>query len=86
MDNTASASKHEEIYHWLQQAAAERGIQATLHTHLAKEDARYLYLPVRLEKMADAYDRAATLQDLEDAWNNRDPRPHWRLLLVPAAS
>ena len=34
----------------------------------------------------DAHDRASILQEVEDAWNDREPPPEWKLLLIPAAN
>jgi len=40
---------------------------------------------VYLNGELDAYDKASILQELEDSWNDREPAPDVKLLLIPAA-
>ena len=73
-------------YGWLRAEAQARGVQATIYTQSATQEGRFLIVPVYLEGMADAYDFAAALQDLEDAYNNQQPKPDWLLILRPASA
>jgi len=74
------------VYQFLRREAAERNMAATLLTQLVKRHDPVLTLPVHLAgEDLDAYDIASQLQDLEDAWNNQEPRPRLRIFLSPVA-
>lgn len=76
----------EAIFRVIRDEAAKRELAATLHTHLlTRQNERLVILPVYLEGDLDAYDVASALQDLEDAWNNQEPRPRLRLFITPAS-
>lgn len=75
----------EQVYDWLRHEAESRGMKATIYTSAAKEQNGFLHLPVHLASGLDTFEFAAALQDLEDAWNEQEPRPTRRLWLLPAA-
>ena len=75
----------EEIYQWLLLKAKAQSIAAKVYGHLAKMEGRLLIIPVFIAGDLDAFDFASQLQDLEDAWNNQEPRPEWHVILRPAA-
>lgn len=75
----------DEVYEWLHAEAERQGLDATLYTHAARQENRFLIVPVHLAGEADAFDFAEKLQELEDAWNNQEPRPYRLLILRPAA-
>ena len=76
----------DEIYEWLEREAKKRRIHALFHKELARQDNGFLSIPVYIQDVLDAYDKASRLQELEDAWNNQEPEPSYQLLLVPAAN
>ncbi|MBV9850182.1 MAG: hypothetical protein JO250_10955 [Armatimonadetes bacterium] len=76
----------DQVYEWLRAEAAARGVPATIYSLAAKQEGRFLIVPVHLAGMSDAFDFAAALQDLEDAYNNQQPKPDWLLILRPAAA
>ena len=51
----------------------------------ARRENGWLHVPVFVEGEGDAYDIASVLQDIEDSWNDQEPRHEFQLLLVPAA-
>lgn len=75
----------EGILHWLVDRVAREGIAAHVFSDLMRIENRLLYVPVFVESTTDAYEKAMILQNLEDAWNNREPSPNWQLFLEPAA-
>src|SRR5581483_4629045 len=75
----------EDVYDWLRAEAEARHIKARIYTHLAKQEGKFLHLPVFIEGDLDAYEFASRLQDLESAWNDQEPKPDWLLWLIPAA-
>lgn len=75
---------HEVIYEWLREQAERLGLHVVLLTSDARLKSEWLYLPVYVEDAADAYDNALKLQQLEDTWNDREPRPEPPLFLIPA--
>lgn len=75
----------EQVYEWLRAETERRGLDITLYTNAASQENRFLIVPTYLVGGMDAYDIAAELQDLEDAWNDQEPRPYWLLILRPAA-
>jgi hypothetical protein len=80
------AADVDAVYRLLRDEAATRNIAARLLTQFAELQGRVLTLPVRLAgEDLDAYDVASQLQDLEDAWNNQEPRPYLRLLITPSS-
>jgi hypothetical protein len=81
---TAEDLLDEEIYDFLRREALARGLDLVFHPELAQHESRWLHLPARVEGTRDVYDFARALQELEDAWNNRQPRPQRLLWLTPA--
>lgn len=75
---------HQEVYDWLHSQAEKLGLHISLLTDEAKLQSGWLYLPVHIEDVVDAYDNALKLQQLEDTWNDREPQPEPPLFLVPA--
>ena len=75
-----------DIENWLDQAVKERHLRANIHMERSRRENGWLHVPVFIDITGDAYDKAHILQELEDAWNDREPRPEIRLLLVPAAN
>lgn len=75
----------EDVYDWLRAEAEARHINANIYTHLARQEGKFLHLPVFIEGALDAYEFASRLQDLESAWNDQEPKPEWLLWLIPAA-
>jgi hypothetical protein len=71
-----------EVYEWLRDRAAQTNVNAVFHTHLARTDHNWIYLPVSV-KGGDIFDKAQLLQQLEDAWRNQATEPYWELLLIP---
>ncbi len=86
MTATAFVNKqnNEEIYEWLQTQAEELGLHVSLQTEKAMLVSGWLYLPVYIENVTDAYDNALKLQQLENTWNDREPQPEPPLFLIPA--
>jgi len=80
------AQRHtqEEIYQWLNRQAKTLNVQVTLFPDSARQEEEWLYLPVSVDGAANAYDRASKLQDLEDSWNEQEPRPEPQIFLMPA--
>ncbi len=75
----------EEVCTWLVSEAKAQGIAAKVYKHLAKAENQILIVPVFVAGDLDAFDFASHLQDLEDAWNNQEPKPEWHVILRPAA-
>jgi hypothetical protein len=75
----------QELYDWLFVQAKNRPVGVVLHTDWATQDGRFIIIPARVDGDPDAYDQASILQDIEDSWNNRRPRPHWLAILRPTA-
>ena len=75
---------YQEVYEWLKSRAEELGLRVSLLTDEAMLRSGWLYLPVHIEGVTDAYDDATKLQRLEDTWNDRDPQPQPPLFLIPA--
>ena len=76
----------EAVYHWLEVAAEAQEIPARVYGHLAKIKGPLLIIPVFVAGDLDAFEFASQLQDLEDAWNNQEPKPEWHVILRPAGS
>jgi hypothetical protein len=64
--------------------ASARAMEAVLVVQGMKRENGRVRLPVQIRNTTDAYEIAVGLQDLEDSWNNQEPRPHLRLTIVPA--
>ena len=75
---------YQDVYEWLRDQAKVFGLQATLLVDEATLRSGWLYLPVHIEGVTDAYDNALKLQKLEDTWNDRSPQPEPPLFLVSA--
>ncbi len=74
-----------EAFHaWLQQEAKTRNIQAYFAIRSAKmlEDG-YLKLPTYIGNPGTAYEQVVLMGDLEDAWNDQEPKPEFKLHLYP---
>lgn len=75
----------EEVYRWLREKAAAQNIGAKIYEEQARKEGRLLIIPVFVAGDLDAFDFASQLQDLEDSWNNQEPKPEWHVILRPAA-
>ena len=73
-----------EVYDRLYAQAKVLGLQVTLQVDEATLRHGWLYLPVYIEGVADAYDNAIKMQKLEDTWNDRSPQPEPPLFLISA--
>lgn len=82
---TAEQQTPEEVYNGLVLKAAAQNIPAKVYGHLAEIKGRLLIVPVFVAGDLDAFDFASQLQDLEDAWNNQEPKPEWHVILRPAS-
>ncbi len=69
---------------WLNRQAKTLNVQVTLFPDSARQEKEWLYLPVSVDGAANAYERASKLQDLEDSWNEQEPRPEPQIFLMPA--
>jgi hypothetical protein len=79
---------YEEIFDRLRAEAQARGIHATIYSDHAEERGGWLYIPVYIsdeDGKYDAYDKVSLLQDMEDSWNDQEPKPSPRVFLRPAA-
>ncbi len=85
MAQAAEQEDVQELYGWLLAQAKNRSAGVVLHTDWATQDGRFIIIPARVEGDPDAYDQASILQDIEDSWNNRSPRPYWPAILRPTA-
>jgi len=84
MSTMLLTQNHQEVTDWLRAEAERLGLRVTLLTDEATMWGGWLYLPTHIDGVADAYDNALKLQQLEDTWNDRDPQPDPPLFLVPA--
>ncbi len=50
-----------------------------------RQEKEWLYLPVHVDSTVNAYERASKLQDLEDSWNEQEPRSEPQTFLTSAA-
>ena len=75
---------YQEVYDWLHAQAEVLSLQVTLLADEATLRHGWLYLPVHIAGVADAYDNAIKLQKLEDTWNDRSPQPEPPLFLISA--
>lgn len=74
---------------WLEAEIKSRGIAAKVCRDQIEERRReyhtFIGIPVRVqEESLDAYDEAALLVEMENAWNYREPKPAKLLALLPA--
>jgi len=83
MSTMLLTQSHQEVTDWLRAQAESLGLRVTLLTDEATMRGGWLYLPTHIDGVADAYDDALKLQQLEDAWNDRDPQPDPPLFLFP---
>lgn len=72
------------LHAWLQQEAKAQNIQAYFAIRSAKmlEDG-YLKLPTYIGNPVHAYEQVALMGELEDAWNDQEPKPEFKLHLYP---
>lgn len=84
MSTMLLTQSHQEVTDWLRVQAEKLGLHVTLLTDEATMRGGWLYLPTHIDGVADAYDNALKLQQLEDTWNDRDPQPDPPVFLVPA--
>ena len=77
--------KPEDVFRGLLLLANSRGIPAKVYENRARIEGKLLIVPVFITGELDAFDFASQLQDLEDAWNNQEPKPEWHVILRPAA-
>lgn len=80
------ADGYGELLTWLSREATTQGLRIQPRTQSARVEGRYLHVPVYLEGVSGVYERASTLQRLEDSWNNREPEPERLLFIIPAAN
>jgi len=76
-----------EILDWLQAEANARNIPLKIFQEQVEERKGVYFVvgvPVRIEGDDEAYDEAKLLTKLENAWNDREPRPEKLLFLLPA--
>jgi hypothetical protein len=85
MAETLQKEDVEEAFAWLRREAASQSATVNLHTDWAEQEGRFVIIPARVEGDLDAYDKAGILQEIEDSWNNREPRPHWQAILRPTS-
>ena len=85
MITTEQQQTPEEVYQGLLQRAELHNIPAKIYGQLAEMKGRLLIVPVFVAGDLDAFDFASQLQDLEDSWNNQEPKPQWHVILRPAA-
>lgn len=85
MAQVAEQEDVQELYGWLLAQAKNRPVGIVLHTDWATQDGRFVIIPARIDGGPDACDQARILQDIEDSWNNREPRPYWMAILRPTA-
>jgi hypothetical protein len=75
---------YQEVYDWLHAQSEVLGLRVTLLMDEATLRHGWLYLPVHIEGVADAYDNVIKLQKLEDTWNDRNSQPEPPLFLISA--
>jgi hypothetical protein len=76
---------YDNVREWLEQELKEHNSEGTVYIARAQRQNGWLHVPVYVGGEGDAYDKASLLQDIEDAWNDQEPRHEFQLLLVPAA-
>ena len=74
------------VYQWLRDAAARRNLRLELFPKWATQDGNVLAIPADLPEVSRVHEWASRLQDLEDSWNNRKPKPSILVFLVPSAA
>jgi len=85
MAQVAEQEDVQELYGWLLAQAKNRPVGIVLHTDWATQEGRFVIIPARVGGDTDTYDSVGILQDIEDSWNNREPRPYWMAILRPTA-
>ena len=73
----------EEVFRELLLIADAQNISAKVYEDRARIEGKLLIIPVFISGELDAFDFASQLQDLEDAWNNQEPKPDWHVILRP---
>lgn len=76
---------YQEVLDWLNEQATTRGIAEDFRALVIRKDNNWLHVAIKLGAIRDIGERASLLQQLEDAWDEKKPRPYWHLLLVPSA-
>jgi hypothetical protein len=76
---------YEDIFNWLRAETARRQLTATIYEAAARRIDGYLKIPVYLDNAGDAYDKATQLTEIEEKWNDQEPRPEIRMFLLPGA-
>ena len=74
----------QSVLKWLIAEANRQGIAREISPTLVKRDGQWLHIAVGMPGLTDVLLRAGALQALEDAWDEQEPRPYWKLLLIPA--
>ena len=73
----------DRIRRWMEQQADSRSIKARILMDAARPEGKWLHIPVSLPADMDVYEKAVALTELENTWNDQDPKPEWRVVLDP---
>ncbi len=76
---------YEDIQNWFCTEAQKRHIPAKFFMDGIEAHPGFIRIPVRIEDDSLDYgDRADRMQDLEDSWNDQEPKPKLLVILQPA--
>lgn len=76
---------YEDIQNWFCTEAQRRHIPARFYLDRIQIHSGFIRLPVRLEDDGSDYgERTDKMQELEDSWNNQEPKPQLLVILEPA--
>ncbi len=76
-----------EMLDWLQAEAEARNISIKIYRDQVEQRQEIYFfvgVPVRIEGMENVYDESKVMTKLQNAWNDREPRPDKLLFLLPA--
>ena len=73
----------EQLITWLGNKLQNMGLRGRIHNDLIRQDAEWYYVPIYVD-MGDVYDKATTLQQIEEDWETEAVQPGHNLLLIPA--
>jgi hypothetical protein len=73
----------DEVCSWVAEQILARNITAHVDANRARMEHGILVLDIRIEDQMDVGEMAETFQDIEDAWNNQNPRSGPSLILSP---
>ncbi len=85
MNANSNRESVEEVTAWLQAEANRRGLNGAFRTSPIRTEGNWLHFAVGLGNVGDSFDRARILQEMEDVWEEREPRSDWRLFLIPTS-